>query len=517
MPQSMNLDNRARKRPRLGPALVSAGIALTVATLALAASGAFERTKHADSHRGVRRLPDWPAGSCEQCHDAHETALPNDFGLFSDADNSTCLAAGCHSTAYIWPPGDYHSSWPGDGAAWSQSAHGYSQHPYPPADGRPVSYCVQCHDPHGAIDPAAGLLPSATRQLEERGCLGRPGDPSGGCHGSDVAYRPSGARDLASLFQRPFRHDIAATTKVHSWDWSDAFPYGKERRTIHSGDFEETRRHVECVDCHNPHTALPGRHVPGESTAGPSLQGAWGVEPVYGPAWSIPTSFSVVEIAGWTGNEHHLCFKCHSFFAYGNTPPPGSTDQAREFNPANLSFHPVVGEIPSNSYTSPSQANGSIETMEEPWANGRHDRMTCSDCHTSGLPDEAAGPHGSFTEGILPEPAGESDNGFCLRCHRASVYAPGSDPENTETGSRFDEQTTGDDEATHYFHVVEEGVGCRQCHGGRQAAGAGFTRGSIHGTSLFSGFMNGTRINQYLPGRCISSCHGREDYTAGPE
>lgn len=513
----MRSHDRGPSRLFLGFALLLVTPPLIAATIAYAASGAFERTKHADRNRGVHRLPDWPTGSCEQCHRTHEPDLPNDFTLFTEADNSACLASGCHDAAYLWPPGDYHTSWPGDGAAWARSAHGYSELPYPPADGRPVSYCVQCHDPHGAVDPTAGLHPSATRQLEERGCLGRSGDPSGGCHGSDASYRPGTAKDLASSFQRPFRHDIAATTKIHSWDWSDAFPYGKERRTINSGDFRDGRRHVECVDCHNPHTALPGLHVQGENSAGPSLQGTWGVEPVYGPAWGIPTVFSVIEIAGETGKEHHLCFKCHSYFAYGTTPPPGSTDQAREFNPANLSFHPIAGEIPTSSYTSPSPTNGNIETMEGAWANGRHDRMTCSDCHTSGSPDDPAGPHGSFTEGILPEPAGEFDNGFCLRCHKASVYAPDADPEGTETGSRFDEQTTGDDEAAHYFHVVEEGVGCRQCHGGRQVAGAGFTRGSIHGTNRFSGLMNGTRINQYLPGRCVSSCHGREDYLAGPE
>ena len=55
------------------------------------------------------------------------------------------------------------------------------------------------------------------------------------------------------------------------------------------------------------------------------------------------------------------------------TAPSGGieTDQSMEFNPNNKSYHPVVAEIKSNSYTTPTATNGNIETMEAPWDNGR--------------------------------------------------------------------------------------------------------------------------------------------------
>lgn len=484
-----------------------------------ASGGAFARGKHGDASRGVERDASWPAGSCEQCHAQHGGGAGpgNDFLLFDRADNSTCLSAGCHDTAYLWPPGNYHHAWPGDGPGWSHSAHGNSSAPFPPVDGRPVSNCAQCHDPHGVRDPLHGLLPSLTRRLEEEGALARDGAPSGGCHGSDPAWRPAGAKDLAGVFERPYRHPLAAGSKLHSWDWSEGFPYGKESRESASGDLSGARRHVECADCHNPHRAQPGTHVPGSNAAPPVLLGAWGVEPAFGPGGSVPPAFSVVEFEPGTGREYQLCMKCHSAFAFGTVPPPGSSDQAREFNPANRSFHPVVAGTSLNSYTSPSPVNGMRETMEAPWNNGRHDLMTCSDCHAGDRPEDPAGPHGSTFEGLLVEAGGERDDGFCLRCHRAEVYAPAFEPHASETGSRFDEQTTGEEMASHYGHVTHEGVHCRECHGGRQSIAGPFVRGSAHGTNLFPGLMNGTGITGYIPGSCTPACHGRETYAAGPE
>jgi|GEM_PF-3211903 len=480
--------------------------------------GFYGRTKHADPSRGVQRLTAWSVGSCEQCHAEHDGSIPYDFALFDAADNSTCLAAGCHDAAYRWPPGDYHYPWPGDRNVWSQSVHGYSTAPYPPIDGRPVSSCVQCHAPHGAGDPANGLYPSMTGQLEERGCTSRPDAAGAGCHGSDPAWRPVGAKDLATVFTRPYRHEIEATAKLHSWDWTPDFPFGKERRTAHSGDFDRNRRHVECVDCHNPHEARTGIHKVGSNAAGPTLRGSWGVEPSFGAPWSVPTVFNVVDFDAGTGNEYQLCLRCHSYFAYGNTPPASSTDQAREFNPANASVHPVAGGTLQNSYTNPTAVNGLRETMEFPWNNGLHDLMTCSDCHSSGRPEDPAGPHGSDVPGILPESAGETDNSFCLRCHLESVYAPMIDPGDAETGSRFDQQTTGKDGASHYRHIRALGIGCRECHGGSQTPGGGrLERGSLHGTNLANGLMNGTKIASYVPGSCTPTCHGNLTYTAGPQ
>jgi hypothetical protein len=284
---------------------------------------------------------------------------------------------------------------------------------------------------------------------------------------------------------------------------------------------------VECVDCHNPHEAVPGNHVVGSNEIGGALLGSWGVEPLNPGAWIAPASFNAVDFNSTSGSkEYQLCFKCHSYFAFGSTPPSGYTDNAREFNPANASYHPVEDTIRANSYTTATPDNGFIETLEAPWDNGMHDKMTCSDCHGSDNAVDPRGPHGSNNAHILIGPSSARDIEFCTTCHKASVYAPAFDPNSNETGSRFDRQTTGEGDASHYKHVVEENIGCRQCHGARQEPPPSFPRqenpypiqvGSLHGANGFPGLLNGANVNAYSPGSCAPTCHGAESYTAGPE
>jgi hypothetical protein len=251
------------------------------------------------------------------------------------------------------------------------------------------------------------------------------------------------------------------------------------------------------------------------------------VEPSSVGPWNSPTSFSVVDFTSiQNSEEYQLCYKCHSYYAFGNTPPTGYSDIAREFNPANETYHPVQDTVRTNSYTSSTATNGFVETMEPPWDNGQHDFMTCSDCHASETESDPRGPHGSNYAYILIGSLSPTDVEFCTRCHKASIYAPISDPGFGETGSRFDEQTSGSNGASHYFHVRELGYGCRQCHGARQNPPPSTPEqrtpyaveiGSAHGSNTFSGLLNGANINYYSPGSCTPTCHGRQTYIAGPE
>lgn len=489
-----------------------------------AEQGAYKSSKHGDPVIGVQRDLDAPRGNCSQCHIQHDGDLPIDFGLFAPDDNLLCQSAGCHLYEYQWPPGDYYWSYPGDTYSWFSSAHGASTDLFPPGMGREVRLCIQCHDPHCVADSIVGIYPSATNHLEERGCYSNSGTPGDGCHGSNEAVRPFGSPDIYSMILKTSKHAVESSSKTHSSDWSSSFPYGRESRIINSGDFSGANRHVECVDCHNPHFAVPGAHEPGFNNIGGPLLGSWGVEPQNGLAWTVPTSFSSVDFTSInTSSEYQLCFKCHSYFAFGETPPTGYTDIAQEFNPANMSYHPVEDYIPENSYTSPSANNGFIETMEPPWDNGIHDLMTCSDCHGSDVSSDPAGPHGSNQPYILKGSPSTNDNSLCLICHKQSVYAPVMQPGfGNETGSRFDHQSTGNSQASHWYHVTQRGIGCRQCHASRVTSPGGQVPGQIepgaaHGTNIATGFVSGTEINSYTPGRCYPTCHGEETYTPGPE
>jgi len=187
------------------------------------------------------------------------------------------------------------------------------------------------------------------------------------------------------------------------------------------------------------------------NVAGPALQGAWGAK--FGgtlAAFTAPTSGNLTKapITAGTDLEATLCFKCHSAF-YGPLPtsPSGAfteTDQAREFNPANVSFHPVLG---SNSATV-----GNTGNILPPYT--RTSLMTCTDCHESDAGTDPNGPHGSAVKFILKGPnttwtgtVSNTSNGmpagtFCANCHRADFV-----------GGRFTAHTNG-----------RHNIACMACH-----------------------------------------------------
>jgi hypothetical protein len=502
-------------------------LALAFAGALMADSGFYKLGKHADPAIGVVHDPDLPRGNCSQCHLLHDGDTPYDFALFAPADNSTCLSGGCHEYEYQWPPGNYYWPYPGNTPGWYNSAHGSSTGLYPAAGGREVRLCVQCHNPHAAGDSIVGVYPSATAALEEHGCYSYGAVTGQGCHGMNDGNRPVNADNIYSQMLKSSRHDVTVTSKAHSSDWRSAPPYGRESRNINSGSFSGANWHVECVDCHNPHEAVPGNHRIGSNEIGATLLGGWGVEPINGGPGVTPTTYNVVEFNSIAGSrEYQLCFKCHSYYAFGNTLPTGFTDNAREFNPANRSFHPVEDTIPTNSYTVPTAANGFTPTMTPEWDNGMRNTMTCSDCHSSETSTDPRGPHGSNNAYILSGSPAATGIDLCLNCHLATVYNPAIDPDAAETGSRFDRQTTGDDGASHFKHVTDERIGCRQCHGARQTAPPASPEqrspypidlGSLHGSDTFPGLLNGVNINAYAPGSCTPTCHPQETYNAGPE
>jgi hypothetical protein len=522
----MSLQIKKRSEIYLAMALTLAVIVI-LASLVYADSGAYKTTKHADPQIGVNRDSNLPRGNCSQCHLEHNTDNPNDYALFAPPDNSLCLSSGCHEYEYQWPPGNYYWSYPGNVPDWYNSAHGSSTALFTPGGNREVRLCVQCHNPHGKTDSTYGVYPSETSFLEEGGCYSNGGLIGQGCHGNNSSNRPIGAADIYSEILKSSRHNVEATAKEHSTDWIAVYPYGRESRTPVSGFFAGDRRHVECVDCHNPHKAIAGTHQPATGEIGGPLLGNWGVEPGSSAPWTVPMSFNAVDFSSIsTAREYQLCLKCHSYFAYGYSPPTGYTDIAREINPANASFHPIEDTVRTNSYTTPSPNNNFTETMETPWDDGRHNQMTCSDCHGSENGADPKGPHGSNQPYILMASPAAGETALCLKCHKASVYAPPFDPGAQETGSRFDLQTTGNDKANHYYHVTIMRLGCRQCHAARQTAPPAIPEqrtpypiqvGSAHGTNLFAGLLNGTNISSYSPGSCTPTCHDPVTYNAGPE
>lgn len=240
-------------------------------------------------------------------------------------------------------------------------------------------------------------------------------------------------------------------------------------------------RHIECVDCHNPHATRNGLHGDyGIATGGSSTtlvnsnknwvvnqwvgdyvslisatlgtttpvatitanttntltttpySGTW-VAPVSGNTYRIITNTNKVSrsqrgVPGasvsysgtWTNGtytfvneatyEYQICFKCHAVtnattntLRYWNVTSASLgaarwTNIGLEFNPNNISYHPVVQPLPATG-TPRQLATGALTGG---WAPG--EVMSCSDCHgrdTSNSSATAQGPHGSTVKWML--------------------------------------------------------------------------------------------------------------------
>jgi hypothetical protein len=295
-----------------------------------------------------------------------------------------------------------------------------------------------------------------------------------------------------SDLQKPFRHPAADFVGRHTGP-GESQPSDFSRTPVN-------RRHAECADCHNPHTARadglggPAGIEPSLTTLGTGrvavLNGAAGTQPLY--TFLAPSDTLTQPTA-----EYQLCFKCHSSWT---TAPSGQTDFARVLNPANPSFHPVeaTGANP----------NISPQAFAPGWSASSLTR--CGDCHGSdfGL---TRGPHGSIYPAILrapydPNPAERTmaSNELCFSCHSYDVYADPGSAESERAASRFNRPQAG---KGHAEHVGEARVPCASCHVTHGSASQPFlmATGRNPGIVSYTKSANG--------GTCAPTCHGPETYT----
>lgn len=302
---------------------------------------------------------------CTSCHEPHD----NTFGKFLVKSNANAaLCTSCHQKT-----------------GYATSAHGISNAAYTAADGAATTVgeysCRNCHMSHGASSAQAYIL----RGAEENTCYN--------CHGS-----PSlpGAKNIKNLSAKSSKHPTESVTGIHKNPELDAANLGAGKR------------HAECWDCHNPHRAKTGTHATPGNLIGGVLLGAWGVEPTYSAgAWQAATSF-VRQVFQDTANykEYQLCFKCHSYYAFGAVPTAGYTDQSVEYNPNNRSAHPVrnTANLQTGSAAPKALATNQLSTPWNTSANMGNQTMTCSDCHASDVASDPKGPHGSASQYMLKGP-----------------------------------------------------------------------------------------------------------------
>lgn len=422
------------------------------------------------------------ARSCvNMCHDDHVHNLPpattHEYSVYLNASSQAARAA-TSRTATDKDKTDYANSATGglclschtnpvDAAhpALGQAAFQASAHNYTASDAGTWGYtmhdgsifsrnCTKCHASAAEAVPNAATLPiSAVHFSSNQSLLAGTTNPAGvpasyvcyKCHGNGTTGANYSGKDLATQVAKTSNHPANADAVHNSVTEQTTAAFGNTLGV--------TGRHANCLDCHDPHEAKAGTHVQGTAFAGGQLQGAWGAK--FGgtlAAWAVPTTanFTKTVMVAGTDLEATLCFKCHSAY-YGAlpnspsaTPAFAETDQAREFNPANPSFHPVLA---SNSATV-----GNTGNLIAPWA--RTSLMTCTDCHESNATADPNGPHGStagfilkgpnttWGSGVLNSSTGMPAGTFCANCHNANF-----------TGSRFPGHTNG-----------QHNFACTGCH-----------------------------------------------------
>jgi predicted CXXCH cytochrome family protein len=396
---------------------------------------------------GAVRLDGNSQMQCTACHDAHD----NQNGSFLVMNNTaSALCTTCHSQNY-WSTSSHRTA--------TKTWNGLGSDPWPHTSGANVqaNACENCHRPH-----SAGNKPRLLNHAgEETNCFP--------CHNGNVA-----AKNIQAEFSKTSIHAVAATTGTHDPTEDPVNP----------------SRHVECVDCHNPHAAK--NQTAAVPAASGSLAGVKGVN-------------SSGVVVNPLSNQYELCFRCHADSTNrGAARVPRQfvqTNTRLEFQSSNASYHPVLAA--GKSTTGPS--------LIAPWTTAS--RMYCTDCHNNNTGPNAGGtgpkgPHGSAYVPLLERRLETTDNqaesaaiyALCYKCHsRTRITST-----NRVAGS-FE---------FHFKHVVEKNTACTTCHDPHGVSNqphlinfntAYVTRSGANAAPIYTHTASG--------GSCTLVCHGENHTT----
>ena len=358
---------------------------------------------------------------------------------------ASALCVTCHNKTY-WQSSSHRTS----GATWN----GQGTDPWPHTAETTVAgnACENCHALHGA-----GTKPRLLNFAdEEQNCYS--------CHNGNVA---AATKNIQPEFNKASVHPILTTSGIHD----------------PTEDLINPTRHVECVDCHNPHAS---RSATASAPNAPgSLSGVKGANSSGGIADPII-------------REYELCFRCHGD-STGRGPARVTrqfvqTNTRIEFNSSSASFHPVVT----------TGKNPNVPSLISPWTTAS--LIYCTDCHNNNQGPGAGGtgpkgPHGSSYIPILERQLALTDYNaessgtyaLCYKCHSQSSILG---------NQSFKE---------HQKHIVGEKTACTTCHDphGVENKPHLINLNTTYVTPSSSGRLEFIDSGQYR-GSCYLTCHGQD-------
>ncbi len=382
---------------------------------------------------------------CTSCHDPHKN-LTRDFLVATTENSSLCLY--CHQLEN-WTNTSHKTS----SATWNGSGPNPWFHSGENSGTVAKNACENCHNTHNASGKARLLNYSA----EESNCFS--------CHSGTVA---SAGKNIQSQFTKMYRHNVSAYTGIHD---------PAEQTLVNS-------KHVECVDCHNPHASKAA------TATAPYVNGS-----LTGVSGINSSGMPVVNAQ----YEYEVCFRCHSTNSATGSATSRlivQSDTRLEFDNSSVSFHPV--ETKGRNTNVP----GLISPLTE------NSIIYCSACHASNGAASPAGPHGSIYPQILKEQYSKAENvvesaaayALCYSCHSRSEYT----------------QDAGDNvkRKVHYLHVVGVKTSCNTCHDPHGiSASQGMPNRNTHLINFNSSVVTPSEGVMYFQddgdrtGRCFLKCH----------
>ncbi len=509
--------------------------------------------------------------SCvNSCHNDHPHTLSSpatathENNVYMDATNATSRAAGSRTSA-TKDKTDFESAQTAGGmclschrnpvdsshpainkAAYDSSAHDYvtfgafGAWTYTQHDGGVFNRnCTKCHAGRNDARPGDNsIFFEAVHFSDYPSLLAGSTNPNGApstfvcynCHGNGTTGVDLSGKNIATQIAKARNHPANADNVHSTYTGNEANPPS----TWNNGVFSGTNRHASCLDCHDTHYARGPIH-PYSTTATSArnqvsspLLNVSGVQFVYATLgnFAAPAAANFVWVSGTTGAtfEYQICFKCHTSFTFGTTPPNGQsangsvataieTDVAQEFNPNNRSGHPVVAGLSSYPNSTAPKALVAADLVA-PWnTNVGTQTMMCSDCHNTDAASPAAqGPHGSaiafMTRGTKTGwPAAVATTaGFattmCSDCHTRG-------PIHSEDGAH---QTN-----CYRCHIViPHGGKMSRLMGDRDAASAMPARYAYNNdkTTMYIQSFTKTSRTGYGDGNCQASCTTRHNSAA---